>query len=1640
MAKKIINTKMKFPKNFKSQEGKYGSEMEQEENSEPNSIMWWYMPQTNTYGLSFKDEHGRTMQKINNLSESQLESSYPEVSDRIINQEGKTEMVGETQYGEFDYVEKNTETDGAIYYTTATENYDGFGTKTIENTDWLDNRNKPIRKIFIPTKNTDWQINRNASGNAGTFTEEEFEKYSSLFHKKEEMKTDKKIVESISETEKNKAPLDVIEIQNAEIKDNQYLSQSESCSSVDTVVPNSMRYDMHKAIETIDRRVNGVDSYVAEKLGYIIGNCSIEERKEGLKCLCDAFSAEQVDAIAVAIYNIEEKGQGCIIGDQTGIGKGRIASAMIRYAIKRGLKPIFLTEKPNLFSDFFRDVIAIGSDDAVPLENFMGYKEVSKKSVKVEKDEEDDSSDEGFEEEETQIIRVPIYKTNKNYKEDVIGKKRTVPYIINGAGTKTAIKDEAGNILYKGLSANENKNVIESGTIPKEFDFAISTYSQFRGAVESTKMQYLLQISQGNIIIMDESHNASGASNVGQFLRKVLEGTLGVTFLSATFAKRPDNMPIYASKTSMSDANMTNEDLVSAITYGGVALQEIVSSNLVAEGQMIRRERSFEGVEVNYEYLDDSQSRRGYPNLDLEQKHRAIMDGATEIIRDIMSFQNDFVNPIIEEMDKIQKAEYKEVEGRKGTSGAGVDNPPVFSGVFNVINQLLFSIKAEAVADVAIQRLKEGKKPVIAFASTMESFLNTMSNDEGNPIEDGDIINSDFSKIFEKRLNSVLRYTVKTPEGDSEYETIDVQSMDDDFQQEYYRIIDKIKASSLGISSSPIDVLTNRIEKAGYSVVEVTGRDKQIKILGNDKAQIKSRIKLGANDAFRQFNNNEVDCLLINQSGSTGASAHALPNAKVKSENVKQRVMIILQAELNINTEVQKRGRINRTGQILKPIYDYVISAIPAEKRLMMMLQKKLKSLDANTTSSQKQSKELMDDRQSDFLNKYGDRIVVDFLKENPLINSQIGDPLKMNGLKEDELPNMTDAAHRVSGRVAILSVRDQEHFYSEISQRYASTIEYLIQSGEYDLEVENMNLEAETIEKEIVVVGKGGESVFGRHSILEKVRVNNLKKPYSKLELDKLIKESLAGYTPEKLKESIIEKYERFIASNLDNEIQDTEDYYENLISNISKEKQARNSGDIVDYIKGRTDFLTETKRKAIEDVKKKTANKKEHVSRMFSFYHVGKVIGYPSPTYALSGEYYKGVFLGFVINENIKNPYSASALKLRFAIAGSLRYVSVPSSKFDIITMIRSITYANIFPSEQEYTVNNWDAIVEEKTSDKAVRYIVTGNILQAFGNAQLSGSLISYTTSTGGVKKGILLPENFSKDAKQGKEPMRITVPILKALPIIKGMIVSRSIMTNDFFSIIRRNDDYRISVPASKQRGGKFYLDPIIIALTKEGTFNKTGDQMVSSIELFKITNLVEYLQDTFNNSVNLIQNEFDQIKDSLVIEDYSDEEKRPQGDVFIEKLTEVDREGEEAIKQKAFDDEQKLIADALEQAEKDKKEGEEFALEKRKLAVKKKLINLIRTFNNKELIMKNGGSAALSSNPIQKAEELGRIAHDNEKMRVAGADKELMDLIYSHPNSNEVGFSIPFFKAWTDGFDKARKVQMKNMFPEMYVKK
>lgn len=1157
-----------------------------------------------------------------------------------------------------------------------------------------------------------------------------------------------------------------------------YEPASEACIVLNTQVPDSMAFETRKAILDIKAEVGGdIDNFVRHRLKY-------KTKTE----LCKVLSAEQIDAVAMAIYNIEARGQGMIIGDQTGIGKGRVAAAMIRYAVMQGHKPVFLTEKANLFSDIYRDLSAIGS---------------------------------------------------AHFK----------PFIVNTKESKTDIKDEDGNVVYQAPPITEQNRIIADRVVPTNYDFVVATYSQFNSPEKKPEKPNLLRaIAPDNIFILDEAHNSSGSSNTGEFLQKVVADTKGVVFLSATFAKRPDNMPIYAMKTSIADCNMSKDELVEAITRGGVALQEVLSSQLVAEGQMIRRERSFEGVEVNYITLDDK-----------SEEHKAIADNITEILRDIIAFQSDYIDKQVEELDDIAIAEGKEVELREGTSQAGVDNLPYFSKVFQVINQMLFSLKAEAVAERAIHRLKEGKKPVIAFASTMGSFIEGMENDRGMLVSEGDIINADFTEVLKRGLDGVLRYTEKDVDGNGIPKKFELSELPPEAQTEYHRIWNKIKSVSTGITISPIDVVIQKLKEAGYSVAEVTGRKFELQLNPKtDKGLVLSRKRINTNDAFRQFNNNEVDVLMINQSGSTGASAHAIPTAKVPKDQVKQRVMIVLQAELDINTEVQKRGRINRTGQILKPIYDYMTSAIPAEKRLMMMLQKKLKSLDANTASNQKQSSKILD--VPDFLNKYGDKIVKEYLIENKDVNSLLDDPLHLEDSKSDsgsqEGNILEDAAHKVSGRVAVLSTKMQQDFYNEISERYSDYVEYLKQVGEYDLEVEAMNLEAETLGSKVIKMGKGSDSAFGDDSNLETVKANVLKKPFSKIEIENLVQESLKG-SDAKVQQSLLsEEFVRYNEAALGEEYEAIDTKYKELIREIPNEKamqkilQKQGEGAFARACQQRKIELETAWQLKKDQTRKVFENRQQYLMKMFNFFYVGRGLNYPIETNNNGNELVPAIFLGFVIDMKKKNPYAPSAIKLRFAIANSSKYLAIPASYSEDIM---AIIGASVDVAEHSLSVllNSWEEYTKQNNVDRRIRHIITGNLLQAFSD--FKGKLVSYTTINGETKKGILMPENWNP-TEQVQD--KVVVPILKALPLIKSLTHSNQIVTNNGLSFFRTGNHYKLIISASRARGGDIYLDKQLLELVEKNNFEKVSDKMVAMLPEENINKAVEILQINHSLSVTI----------------------------------------------------------------------------------------------------------------------------------------------------------------------------------------
>ncbi len=1109
-----------------------------------------------------------------------------------------------------------------------------------------------------------------------------------------------------------------------------YLPASSSCTILNTIVPDAMSFETQGSLASIKKAVGGdMDAFVADRLGYA-----------SKLALCHALSAEQTDAVAMAIYNIEAKGQGMIIGDQTGIGKGRIAAAIITYAINRGLRPIFITEKPNLFSDLYRDLTAIGSGDLVP-------------------------------------------------------------FILNSRESKTDIKSEQGELLHQALPAKELDDLINSGVLPSNYDFVLSTYSQFNSPDKRTsKPAYLLKHAENNILILDESHNASGSSNTGEFMQKVVQKATGVVFLSATFAKRPDNMPVYALKTAISQANMSKDSLVSAIARGGVALQEVLSSQLVAEGQMLRRERSFEGIEVNYISLDDDENR-----------DKQIADGITTIIRRIIGFQKSFVTPMIDDMDTQAASVGKTVYMRGGTQAAGVDSMPYFSKVFQIIHQMLFSIKAKAVAQRAIARLKEGKKPVIAFASTMGSFIETLENEHGLPIAHGDVIRADFSEVLKRGLNGVMRYTMIGEDGKKEFEKFDPSDLSVQGMDEYLSIFSLFKDFSSGITISPIDIVIDLIEKAGYTVAEVTGRKFELKIdTTTGKGTVGNRTKLNTNDAFRLFNNNEVDVLMINQSGSTGASAHAIVTSKVPKQQVKQRVMIILQAELDINTEVQKRGRINRTGQLLLPIYDYVVSAIPAEKRLMMMLQKKLKSLDANTTSNQKQSAKILD--VPDFLNKYGDKVVKEYLIENREVNLLLGDPLNIIKEGKQELDTqIEDAAHRVSGRVAVLSVDMQHKFYQEISQRYNDFTEYLKQVGTYDLEVETMDLQAKQLSSRIVKAGKGGQSSFGQDTYFEKLEVNVLKKPYTADELEKLVKERLDGKTPEEYTQKLRADLANFIDYRKSQDKERESNYYDEQRSSLQNDKkllalkETEGSNAYLDALLKKGKELAETKQQRLSAIEKGYQHRLEAMERIINFFYVGKQLHYPLDNLSLETmetAYTPAICLGVLVHSRSDNHFLPGQVKIALAIAGALKYLTLPVSyKEQIEEIIKASSGVVQVPFEEMKA--SWTKSVAKRSSTREQRFMVTGNLLQAYADFT-SGRLVSYTTATGEVKKGILLPETFEENLAEN-----VAVPVVRASSIIASMGIGSQLNLTGDIALFRLPDGFKMIVHASKSRGGDYY---------------------------------------------------------------------------------------------------------------------------------------------------------------------------------------------------------------------------------------
>lgn len=1143
---------------------------------------------------------------------------------------------------------------------------------------------------------------------------------------------------------------------------------SSRLSEAGSVIPSNMAYETEQNLKDLVDLYGPVDTFVANELGYA-----------DLDDLNNAFFAEQVDAIAMAIHQLKQ-GKGMIIGDMTGIGKGRIAAGLIRYAVQQGEVPTYFTENADLFSDIYRDMHGIGSGHLQPF-----------------------------------IVNDPSDERDANVKRD-------------------------GNIIYKAGTIKQKKMFFEKQKVPHGTKVVLCTYSQLSSESQVLKRAFIKNHTKGGFMFMDESHNIAGDSNSGRFFQDLLADAKGAAFFSATYAKRPDNMPVYAMKTSMQDANITNDALVEAIQAGGNALQEIVASQLVKAGQMIRRERDFTGVVNTFITLGADKNGK----IDATgEKHREMADQVIDVCNAIIDFEKTHVLPELDAIQQELRKQGQKVAQTKSKS-LSVANTPFASKMFNIVNQMLFSIKAPELAQNAIDELKNNnRKPLITFNSTMESFIKNGEYKAGDVISD-----TSFSASLLHGLKNTLRYRIEYPNGEKKVQYMDLHDLEPEAREQWDLIVKQIKAASTDMSISPIDQMTEILEKAGLKVGEITGR--HLKLVFNEdhtQATVVAIPKRDASGMIHDFNNGggggKADVLLLNSAGATGFSMHADKSFK----DQRQRVMINGQFKLDINKEIQTRGRIDRSNQVKRGTFTYMQTAIPAETRLAMMFSDKLKRLQANTAADQKSKAN--ENEVTDFLNEYGDTVMTDYLRDNPSINDRLfqgADPAGIKDMKPGKKAKVVEGiARKATGRAALLKVAEQEKFYNEVSAAYNDYIDYLDSTDQNNLAVKSVNLEAKLISSGTFIEGKHTQSPFGQDSILEKVEANVLRKPMTKEELEEAIEHNLQGKTPMESSRALIADLKEHY-----NETLRTANFrYQERFDKQDEKDKKKYVGNPELYNAARQANLSAL-RASVESSNNDIQASIGKMEGLFRDFRVGSEQQVPSSISGGETRYTKGLFLGFSYKEkHAGNPFSPSNVLMKFAVLDGNRQITVSASRGEFINALYA-GKAQMTRQELERMGNlrnEWENVVKE-SKPRETRYIVTGNILQAY--RPNLGQLVSYTTDQGHIEKGILMPKDFNP-SKEGK--MMTSASMFQRIMAMKhGIDEFTSSDKNVTISRYPGSDQFfKIAVPRATKTGGKYFKNENILDMVQYGEFETRGGNMEAMLPTYRLMDFLNLLDKEFN---------------------------------------------------------------------------------------------------------------------------------------------------------------------------------------------
>lgn len=1070
-----------------------------------------------------------------------------------------------------------------------------------------------------------------------------------------------------------------------------------------------------------------------------------------------AFSPEQVDALGLAIARFE-MGRGFILGDMTGQGKGRIVAGAARYGALRGLPVCFVTEKGNLFSDLWRDLEDIGSAD--------------------------------------------MFK----------------PMVLNDG---VDIRGQDNQVAVQATPKAVVKQAVEEQLVPSElgFNMLMATYSQFnRDPSKSLKSAWLPTAARGSLLILDESHNAAGESNTGKIFEEAVAHSAACMYSSATFAKDAKNMGAY-SKAFPEGGCSSN--LAEVLAVGGEPLQEILSAMLAEEGAFIRREHDLSQLEFDF-YVDEINRER----------NEQLADQLSEILQQLSYMAGD-VSKVVSRIAKEQKARLEKLnpEQRKGNR-MGVSSVEFGSRLYNILRQFQLALKVDAVVNLSLEELRDGCKPVMVVEQTMESLLKETlygdfnADEEAEPdlrsLATGSHDPLTFRDVLHRTLDRIQIVTVRNDYGNVQKSSAAGLAESPEEADAWIAATEHLRGmidQFPDLPMSPLDVVRDRIERAGFSCDEISGRSLRVDLHDDGKIHVTQRLDRRL-DTIHAFNNGGLDAVELTRAGSTGLSLHS----SEKFADQRQRTLLEAQIPNNVAERIQFFGRVNRRGQVCPPKIKTVSSGLPGEMRILAMQNAKLRKLSANTQSNRSNSAEMKE--VPDIINPLGNEICFRYLENNPDIAKRLGIVLDQKLLEEGDIY----FANKLTGYISLLRVAEQKEVLAQIFGEYETVLRELEELGENPFKSSEYDWKCTEVKREIL---DGYESAGNSSPFMAPVYLTTVEWEEHIVPLRWEAISNAVGANVASLRE--------------DSRVRPVEDRasqapgvsYLPLIETI-RERFSKSMVDLAEV--GQFESVDEA-------LAANGENPVKNARRRYAFLTEALDVLKPGARVRLSGgaeEDRVGIVVGLDLpppgKEHLLGKYE---VKIAFPGEPKLYQTTVNMFLLKGVSVAKAFTWGDMFRGTDEEVFDGAPSGMLRRRRD-----LLTGNLFRAAEMAASRdlGRPMVYTDAEGNRRRAVLIRASMSREDVKSI-PIVVSKPDEIAHLIQHGGVpvttASNGVPWDTGLTIgIRPNGWVSIQVPAKKAEGGQFYADPELVALV--GEFAGSRRAMKVDFPPARLNAVLEYL--------------------------------------------------------------------------------------------------------------------------------------------------------------------------------------------------